>query len=701
MSKSSIAIVALVLGTALSSTALARGGGGGYGGGGYGGGGGYAGGGGYGGYGGGRFGGNGYVEGSHFGGGRFSGERDFGGVQGYAPAHFGGGHHGGPRFSSHDVSRRGLSSGHAFASHQGPNSGPTRHAAAGPANVRDAMNALSNAHALRNGLLGDPAARAQATAASALAGWHGGRDGWWRHRDGGYGWVGPLFWPFAYDDLYGYTIWGDTGFWDYGYGDIFAGIFSPYGYDDLSRYAAPLQDGSRQGTADAAAPRRHDSRQDMADTAAPRRGGPRQDTADTTAPRPDGSRHETADMAAQRRDGPRQDTADTTAPRPDGSRHDMADTAARRRDGPRQDMADTAAPRPDSSRREVADTAAPRRDGPRQDTADTAAPRPDGSRQDMADTAAPRRHDSRHDTAAPRQDGPRQDTADATAQRPDGSRHDMADTAAPRRDGPRQDMADTTAPRRGDSRHDTVGTAAPPRDDRRHDPVGTAGPLSPMCGEDSRAFAGLPVNQIQHAIGPTQAQRAALDELDNASVQAARAILEGCPREVALTAPGRLAAMQQRIEAMISAVTIVQPPLARLYELLDRTQKARFNALAEGPRKTSGSTPSRNCGADLAAALDWPADDLETRLHPSDVQRTALNALRDAAADAADMLRTGCKGLNASTPPARLAATAKRLQVILEALTPVRSALDEFYATLNDEQKARFEGIGRQRPPAS
>ena len=598
MSKSSIAIVALVLGTALSSTALARGGGGGYGGGGYGGGGGYAGGGGYGGYGGGRFGGNGYVEGSHFGGGRFSGERDFGGVQGYAPAHFGGGHHGGPRFSSHDVSRRGLSSGHAFASHQGPNSGPTRHAAAGPANVRDAMNALSNAHALRNGLLGDPAARAQATAASALAGWHGGRDGWWRHRDGGYGWVGPLFWPFAYDDLYGYTIWGDTGFWDYGYGDIFAGIFSPYGYDDLSRYAAPLQDGSRQGTADAA-PRRHDSRQDMADTAAPRRGGPRQDTADTTAPRPDGSRHETADMAAQRRDGPRQDTADTTAPRPDGSRHDMADTAARRRDGPRQDM------------------------------------------------------------------------------------------------------ADTTAPRRGDSRHDTVGTAAPPRDDRRHDPVGTAGPLSPMCGEDSRAFAGLPVNQIQHAIGPTQAQRAALDELDNASVQAARAILEGCPREVALTAPGRLAAMQQRIEAMISAVTIVQPPLARLYELLDRTQKARFNALAEGPRKTSGSTPSRNCGADLAAALDWPADDLETRLHPSDVQRTALNALRDAAADAADMLRTGCKGLNASTPPARLAATAKRLQVILEALTPVRSALDEFYATLNDEQKARFEGIGRQRPPAS
>jgi len=37
--------------------------------------------------------------------------------------------------------------------------------------------------------------------------------------------VGPLFWPFAYHDIYDYTIWGDgIGFWAYGYGDIYAGI---------------------------------------------------------------------------------------------------------------------------------------------------------------------------------------------------------------------------------------------------------------------------------------------------------------------------------------------------------------------------------------------------------------------------------------------------------------------------------------------
>jgi hypothetical protein len=84
--------------------------------------------------------------------------------------------------------------------------------------------------------------RDQVVAAAALAGWHGGRnaDGWWRHDDGGYGWVGPLFWPFAYDDISAYTVFGDgTGFWAYGYGDIYAGIFAPYGQQDLAAYLGP------------------------------------------------------------------------------------------------------------------------------------------------------------------------------------------------------------------------------------------------------------------------------------------------------------------------------------------------------------------------------------------------------------------------------------------------------------------------------
>jgi hypothetical protein len=50
------------------------------------------------------------------------------------------------------------------------------------------------------------------------------------------------------------------------------------------------------------------------------------------------------------------------------------------------------------------------------------------------------------------------------------------------------------------------------------------------------------------------------------------------------------------------------------------------------------------------------------------------------------------------TPPARLAALRKRLDAMLQGVKSVRDALDDFYATLSDEQKAQFEAIGARRP---
>jgi hypothetical protein len=53
----------------------------------------------------------------------------------------------------------------------------------------------------------------------------------------GYGWYGPVFWPHAYDDVFNDILWGyglGGPFWDYGYGDIYAGLFSPLGQSDLA-----------------------------------------------------------------------------------------------------------------------------------------------------------------------------------------------------------------------------------------------------------------------------------------------------------------------------------------------------------------------------------------------------------------------------------------------------------------------------------
>jgi hypothetical protein len=362
---------------------------------------------------------------------------------------------------------------HSFR-HGGANFSQIRNAAVHPANFRNSLNALSHGGALHNGrLLSNPAARAQIAAAAALIGWHGGGSGWWQHAGGGYGWVGPLFWPFAYYDMYDYTIWGDgLGVWGYGYPDIYAGIFNPYGYDGLSAYM------------------------------------------------------------------------------------------------------------------------------------------------------------------------------------PRGRR-------------------------------------------------GRNVQLGELCGSDRREIAGLPIDQIADAVQPTEAQQGALDELGKASLQASETIRASCPTQVAATAPGRLAAMQQRIEAMISAVALVQPALEKFYGLLTDEQKERFNALAEDQRRRAASSNAnaalvQNCGAQ-AGNLAWPDKEIEAKLHPDDTQRAALQVLEDTSARVGEDLKAACQPNDLLTPPARLAAIRKRLGTMLDGVKSVRDALDDFYATLSDEQKAQFEAIGPRR----
>jgi len=441
MSRFVMAIAVAVV-VASSGAAFARGGGGGgHGGGGHGGG----------------FHGGGFHGGGFHGGG-FHG----GGFHGGGYAHF----HGGGHFAHAHVGggRMGWHGGHGF-----------RTAAVSSGNIRTALNSFSHGRALHNArILSNPAARAQLAAGAAVIGWHGGAHGWWwRHPNGGFGWVGPLFWPFAYYDIYDYTLWGyGPGFWGYGYVDIYAGLFGPYGYGGLAGYLPPS----------------------------------------------------------------------------------------------------------------------------------------------------------------------------------------------------------------------------------RQQPRSAASSFAQMCADDGREVAGLPIDQIGKVIEPNEIQRAALDDLAGASIKAAQTIRASCPTQVAATAPGRLAAMQQRIEAMVSGVALVRPPLERLYGLLDDEQKARFNAMAEDERKkTPSSGLVGECGGAQTLTLAWPADEIENRLHPNDTQRAALGKLQDAAANAADTLKTACQPADMLTPTLRLDAIAKRLDTMLQVVKSVRSALDDFYATLSDEQKAQFEAIGPRR----
>ena len=227
--------------------------------------------------------------------------------------------------------------------------------------------------------------------------------------------------------------------------------------------------------------------------------------------------------------------------------------------------------------------------------------------------------------------------------------------------------------------------------------------LAPLCGDDSREIAGLPIDQVQQIIQPNEAQREALDELANASAKAAKEIKDACPTQVSLTAPDRLAAMQQRIEAMISAVDTVQPALQKFYDLLNDEQRARLNALARQQQEANTSSGSllQSCQSAQASVPDWPAAEIEGKVHPTEAQRASLTALQQASANAAEMLKASCPTSEPITPPARIEAIANRLETMLQAVKNVRAALDDFYGKLSDEQKAQFEAIGPAREASS
>jgi hypothetical protein len=339
-----------------------------------------------------------------------------------------------------------------------------------------------------------PRERAQLTAVAALAGWQGGRvaQGWWQHADGSYGWVGPLFWPFAYSDLYDYALLGDgSGFWAYGYGDIYAAIFSPYTGSDLLAFAA-----------------------------------------DRSA----GSRHRKAPSVQQ------------------------------------------------------------------------------------------------------------------------------------------------------------------------------------LCGGDTAETTGLPLERIGQMVAANEAQRTAFDELANAWTSAGDTIRASCPAQAATTALERFAAMQTRVNAMLSAIAAVQPPFQKFYDLLSDEQKARLDAPQRDRRGVSAAVAKLKGMQDAACqasrepqneqqaekqyrqlvAQQWPLDDIAASLTLNDTQRAALEVVQDTTMGTMEAL-SACPPQDALTPPARLMAAKARLEAMREAVGSVNDAVDDFHWNLSDEQKTQFEGLGPKK----
>src|SRR6202011_4298011 len=101
-----------------------------------------------------------------------------------------------------------------------------------------------------------------------------------------------------------------------------------------------------------------------------------------------------------------------------------------------------------------------------------------------------------------------------------------------------------------------------------HAKLGADSNSAMICGGLAPGVVSLPIDQIERAIRPNEAQVATLSDLKAASAQSDNILRASCPTEVPLTPIARLDAVMKRIQAMSQAVQILRPPLTTLYNSL-------------------------------------------------------------------------------------------------------------------------------------
>lgn len=225
--------------------------------------------------------------------------------------------------------------------------------------------------------------------------------------------------------------------------------------------------------------------------------------------------------------------------------------------------------------------------------------------------------------------------------------------------------------------------------------------LQQLCSTPDKGVTAWPLADIAQAVRPTPEQRALLDELKAAAAKAADVFKDSCAETYALTPPGRLRAMANRINATLEAVKIVRPALENFYNSLSDEQQARFNALGPnvGDRSQQQQAGAENCGDPKSGLTQLPIQRIEAVLHPAGKQKEALDRLSEATAKGVEGLQAACPNDIPLTPVGRLEAMQHRLEAMLTAAKLVEPALDEFYATLSSEQKARFNTLQQVAGP--
>lgn len=121
-------------------------------------------------------------------------------------------------------------------------------------------------------------------------------------------------------------------------------------------------------------------------------------------------------------------------------------------------------------------------------------------------------------------------------------------------------------------------------------------------------------------------------------------------------------------------------------------------ALLSGALARGGQRGARGGagGASLcsnATLLDLSLSNVDIMIKTTGTQTAALEELKKVAKENSDNMSRVCAGDNPMSLPAKLAAAEMRLDVTLAGARKIQPVAENFYATLNDEQKAQVNNL--------
>jgi hypothetical protein len=223
------------------------------------------------------------------------------------------------------------------------------------------------------------------------------------------------------------------------------------------------------------------------------------------------------------------------------------------------------------------------------------------------------------------------------------------------------------------------------------------------CGANASLAGGFSIDDIRNAVHPTADQSAKLDALKTAQDNGQKTLADACAGQIPATAEARLDAVDVRLQSMDQALDQVRGPLDDFYSSLSDEQKAAFNAIGDKrktPTQTAAAAPNlaQLCGPQNAVPV-VATTQIDQAIQPDAKQQQSLAALSDAANKADQTILASCPAQAPLTPTGRLDALRDRLQAMLKGVDMVKPALHDFYASLSDPQKSRFDAL--TEPPTA